>query len=125
MLMMTRDNRAWPLWLAIKAISIGAVAFIAAIVLNRLAFPKLNEQLKDLPEVPGAVVFMLEHRALIPALPVPGLALGILALTLPGFRKPLAVIAVLASSLAALAVVGCLLAGMMPLYAVPRDLGLH
>lgn len=121
--MIGTGRRNWSAYLAGKAVAISLVAIVAGVVLNRMALPRLSDALHDLHRQPSPLIaFGLNHRALLPFLPVPGLLLGVSAFVLRPLRPILAPAAMLAAVAATGAIVAMLLGSMAPLYEVPRGL---
>ncbi|MBI4580328.1 MAG: hypothetical protein HY718_11540 [Planctomycetes bacterium] len=117
-------SEKWSLFLAAKAIAISVVAIGAAIVLSRMALPKLAETLHGMNVTPAPWVLKgLEYQAELPMLPVPGLLLGIAAIMFKPCRPLLAALALAAAVLATGVIVAMLIGSMAPLYEVPRGLG--
>lgn len=113
----------WSLAMAGKAIAISLVAIGAGFVLQAKALPKLVETLREMDREPSAWIALgLQFSSLLPLLPVPGLVLGIGAIIMPTFRKPLAALAIVAAAAATAVIVAMLIGTMAPLYEIPREL---
>jgi len=119
MIFLTQRN--WSAYLAGKAIALSVVAIGAAVVLTRMALPRLIESLNGAGrEVSPLIALGLEHRSLLPFLPIPGLLLGVAAFILRPLRSPLAILAMIVAVVSTAAIIGLLLGSMAPLYQVPR-----
>jgi hypothetical protein len=108
-------------YLAFKAIAVSLAAIVAAMVLSRMALPKLVEAMHGLgSKPPDWVLLALDYRNELPLLPVPGLLLGIAAIMFRPFRGVLAVAALLAAGLATFAIVAMLIGCLAPFYDATR-----
>jgi hypothetical protein len=117
-------RQMWATLMAVKAALLSAVAIAAAVVLTRMALPKLVEALHCAGRPSSPLVLMeLRYQDTIPLLPVPGLILGIAALMFRPFRALFAILAMLAALVATAGIVALLIGSMAPLYEVPRGLG--
>lgn len=97
---------------------------MAAVLLNQFGFQNLVHEVKNAPtETPAWSMMLLENRGLLPYLPVPGLILSLLALMMRPLRGLLAMLAMFATILSVLVIVATLLAGIVPLYQLPNDMG--
>jgi hypothetical protein len=107
----------WSAYLAGKAIAISIVAIGAAVVLSRIALPRVTVVLGEMgTKPPGWALSALDYRNELPLLPVPGLLLGIAALMFRPFRGMLAVAAMIAAVLATGIIVAMLIGSLAPFY---------
>ena len=114
--MLTR-RRSFGLWLAVRSIITAAAASAVAIVLSHTAMPKLIHELRDSgADVPSWLEKIVEFQPLLPWVGLPGVVVGIAALMLRPFRKPLALLAGVLSVAAIVLVVTTLVAAMIPFY---------
>lgn len=109
----------FPIYLAAKAITISLVAIGAAVVLSRMALPRMTLLLGEMgAKPPDWALAALSYQAELPLLPVPALLLGIAALMFRRVRGLLAGLAMLAAVAATAAIVAMLVGSLMPFYNV-------
>lgn len=116
-------RRNFWLWLAVRSTLTGVAATVVAFVLQGTALPKLTQETRELrgPE-PAAIKTIGGLGRALPLVPAPAIVLGLAAIILPTFRRILAPLAAVAAVIGLVAVVGTLIAAMLPLYQMPREL---
>lgn len=102
-----------------KAIVVSAMSIAAAVVLSRMALPRLTAVLGEMgTPPPGWATAALRFQNELPLLGVPGLVLGIAALMFKPFRGLLAAAAMFAAVAATGAIVAMLVGTLAPFYGV-------
>lgn len=120
-----RRRKSWPVWLAVRSVLTSIMAIIVAVVVNTLASPMLAKQTSELGlDAPGWASMITQMKGVLLFVPVPGLCLGIAALSFRSLRPVLAPLAAIATLLAVMLIVGSLVAAILPMYQMPRGLGL-
>lgn len=111
-----------PLWakrIAIRTVITGIVAIVAAIIVQRFALPLLVDQQPAHATTAPAATWAKSMRVLLVVLPMPGLALAILATASRRLRVPLAILSAVLTYAAVFAIVATLALALMPYYRFP------
>ena len=120
-----RRTGSFSLRLAVRATLTAVVAIVAAGVFESRAQSKLQGELTGMHlQPPASLGWLGVFQGHLQYVPVPALLLGVAALVLRPLRPILAPLAMVATLLAVLIVVGSLLAAMAPLYRMPAELDL-
>jgi hypothetical protein len=120
---LVRRPGSWSTWLAFRSLATAIGAMAAALILNSTALPKLDAEAAEAQSrQPQLIQKLIELRPAVVYIPVPALLAAIAAIVFRPLRPVLAPIAALASVMAILLVVGSLVAGLAPMYALPADL---
>jgi hypothetical protein len=122
---LTRKRRpgGFSLYLAFRSTFTAAGALVAAIILESTALPKLQGELTAMKlKPPAGLAWVVPFQGHLRYVAIPGLALGIAALALRPFRRPLAIAAMVFTLLAVVILVGSLVAALAPMYSAAGNM---
>lgn len=113
------------LYLALRSTFTAAGVIVAAIVLETTAMPKLQGEVTAMKlKAPPGLSWVAPFQPHLRYVAVPGLALGIAAIALRPFRRPLALAATAFTLAAVVILVGSFVALLAPLYQSAADMNL-
>jgi len=118
-----RRPGSWATRLAFRSTVTAAATLVAAYVVQSQAMPALTEKTGELGRgAPAALSWLTGLQGWLMYIPLPGLILGVAAITMRRLRPILSPLAALASLLAVVTLVATLAASLAPMYQVPEEL---